>query len=125
MMTLLQECVEALESSGQIEVCENRIGKCLIEETERKVAFARWGRINWECYTNFKAVDSQLLESLSGDFFIFWREAGLPVICADIKNIACNIDDVLAVDFDTWLVACDFSCIIEFFHDGQKRILYI
>lgn len=42
----------------------------------------------------------------------------MPVIKSSIAAIVNNIEDVCAVEFDTWLFSIDYSEIIEFYHEG-------
>ncbi len=122
-MTLFEECVAALRISGQAEVCGEEHSRQFIREVKSRVPFTRWNRIDWDALPAYETIDEAAPDDLSGDFYIFWNEASLPVVRSDGKNIIANMDDVLAVDFDTWLVSADLSRIIEFHHSGQIRML--
>ena len=52
-------------------------------------------------------------------YFVIWSDAVLPILKCTWNKILENIDDVLAVSFDTWLVSEDFTELIEFYHDGE------
>lgn len=45
--------------------------------------------------------------------YIIWDKKDLPCIKCDLNSILCNIDDVLAVSFDTFLLSCNGDVIIE------------
>lgn len=122
-MTLFDECIQALSANGSIAVLDKKCSDIFIKKIREKVVFTKWGRIDWNSYTTFETISIEMLCHLTGDYFVFWDEANLPVIKTDMKNITSNIDDILAVDFNTWVVKDDYSYIIELFHDGSNKIL--
>lgn len=58
---------------------------------------------------------------LSGEkeYYVIWPDAEIPIIKCNIDDILDNIDDVLAVSFDTWLISVDMKRLIEFYHEGD------
>ena len=50
-------------------------------------------------------------------FFIVWDECSLPIILCPYYAIKKNINDIIAVAFDTWLVKNDFTRFIEITHE--------
>lgn len=51
-------------------------------------------------------------------FYIIWAKE-LPIIESNLYSILNAIDDVSAVEADTWLLSSDFNEIIEFHHEGK------
>ena len=47
-----------------------------------------------------------------------WDDINMPILKCDWLSIFNNIDDVLAVSFDTWMISEDIKNIIEFYHEG-------
>ena len=54
---------------------------------------------------------------------VLWNDMSLPVIETTVASFLKNIDEVLAVSFDTWLVVNSKSVIIEFFHDRLIKLV--
>lgn len=53
-------------------------------------------------------------------YYIVWDEATLPVIKCDGSCIIDNLEDVLCVSFDTYLLRADMEVLTEVLHDGRK-----
>jgi len=122
MVTLLDECLEVLNDYEKIED-ENH--KKLEIKFHSLVKFTSWGRINWDILKDNTIIDD--IEKLkknygSLNFYIIWGEIDLPIIKCEFSNIIDNLDDVLAVSFDTWLLSYDKKIVIEFYHDGEITV---
>ncbi|MFL0143628.1 CDI toxin immunity protein, partial [Tenacibaculum maritimum] len=57
--------------------------------------------------------------------YIFWNDESLPVIKTKFNLFLKNIDDVLAVSYDTWILSNSEKIIIEFFHDDIISVINI
>lgn len=80
------------------------------------------GRVNWNnskrCYQLEKIEEIQEYKLLDKEVFIIWDNQNF-ILSTDMMNIINNYDDVVAVSFDTWFVAVDFSFVIENHHEGE------
>lgn len=89
---------------------------------KNKLVFTPW-RIDWkegEKIRNIKHIqfESELKSFCSKDnYYIIWGK-GLPIIRCDLNSIIRHLDDIRAVDADTWLFSTDYNEVIEFFHEG-------
>ena len=114
---LFLECEVALGTAGKLlEQEEKDIVYCLFNE---RVPFLPWG-IDWKqfnLYHIFDKAEEIQQKCKCKDFYIIWCKE-LPIIKSDIFSIIKNIDDICAVEPDTWLFSVDYSEIIEFHHDG-------
>ena len=124
-MTLLDECIEALGTEGQVKNAEET--KKILKDIQSEVDFTRWGRVNWTIYPSSFHLNSAkdiipIAEKINAnldDFYIFWDNASVPVIKSKLFKIIDVIDDVTAVAFDTWLYNFEHKIIIEFHHEGE------
>lgn len=55
-------------------------------------------------------------------YYILWDKDNIPCISCDFCEILKNVDDVLAVSFNTWLLSMDYKEVIEFYHLGNITI---
>ncbi|WP_024771413.1 CDI toxin immunity protein [Aquimarina macrocephali] len=119
-MSLLQECIDALDSD--IEVFIDKESEELFEEFEKLVKFNQYGRIDWEQYSDKVSIvsDEQLNNLFESEYcYIFWNEMSLPVIKTKLELFLKNLDDVLAVSFDTWILSGSKNIVVEYFHDDK------
>ena len=121
-MTLLEECIEVL--GKDIHILNNDEKQVVKDEFYNIIPLTKWGRINWDKFKNKKEVkelaDLNLIEE-NEKYYIIW-DIEKPIIKSEFVNILNNLDDVLAVSFDTWLLAEDESMVIEFYHEGEVTI---
>ena len=122
-MSLLEECINSLKIMDKQIILENNCKQLIINNMKNLVQFNKWGRIEWIQYINVIDIETSQLHKIKGDFYIIWNEIELPILKTNMRNILDNLDDVLAVDYDTWLLACDNSSIIEFYHNGDIKLL--
>ena len=114
---LFSECKAALGTAGKL--LEQEEKNIVYRVFKEKVPFLPWG-IDWKQFNSFHKIDKveEIYQKCKcKDFYIIWCDE-LPIIKCDIFTIIKNIDDVCAVEFDTWLFSVDFSEIIEFHHEG-------
>ena len=114
---LFLECKAALGTAGKLLGKEEKnIVYCAFKE---RIPFLPWG-VDWEQFDSFQKVNEMeeiLQKCKCKDFYIIWCDK-LPIIKSDIFTIISNIDDVCAVEADTWLFSEDYNEIIEFYHEG-------
>lgn len=117
---LFVECIAALKNCDIIN----------LEETEKMFDLLRvnfpmkiTGCINWDIHKESKELknvsDIYDIGCTSDEFFIVWDQKDIPCIRCDLLTILDNIDDVLAVSFDTWLLSESANEVIEFYHEGK------
>ena len=89
------------------------------------VPLTTWGKINWDKFKNIKEVkelaDLYLIE-WKQKYYIIWGDIEKPIVKSELVNILNNLDYVLAVSFDTWILAEDESMVIEFYHESDVTI---
>lgn len=122
-MTLLQECIGALKNDVYIlsEYEKNIVEEIFLDT----VPFTNWGRVDWSIIKNKKEIKSiEELSEINNDkeFYIIWSDTDLPIIKSKAGAIFNNLDDVIAVSFDTWLFSIDKKLTVEFYHDGDITI---
>lgn len=116
-MTLLDECLEAL---GEYSILNDKKAKNIIS----KLHFSKFGRIKREEYLSFKEISVKDIEIFSNEAcYIVYSDVTVPKIETTIKNVLKNLDDVLAVSFDTWLILETKRIIIEFYHEDCITLL--
>lgn len=49
---------------------------------------------------------------------ILFDQKDIPCISCKLAAVIENIDDILAVSFDTWILSKDIKEVIEFYHEG-------
>lgn len=127
-MSLLRECIDALNGEANVIVKEAIQVK---KELKSKFPFNDWGRINWDKVKHQKNINTineiriylnKVLGNYTNDVYILWDEGSLPVIESNLEKVFEVIDDVTAVSFDTWIISSTSSFVIEIFHDGEVII---
>lgn len=120
--SLLMECLELLKNNSYI--LNDSEEQYILKKFNKEVPITEWGRISWEKMSDYKIVYdyNELLEILiRSEYYIIWGK-GLPIIKCDLNQIIKYIYDIIAVDFDTWLVSSDFVDVVEFCHRGQASV---
>jgi hypothetical protein len=131
LMTLLDECIEALSNDTQV-LSEEETQR-IFDTFENTFPFTSWGRIDWDRLDKKIYLDSEkdILLSLNERFsqkrlessiYILWDEGSLPAVKATLKNSLKVIDDVTSVSFDTWIFCPNLGYVIEFYHEGEITI---
>jgi len=121
-MTLFDECIEALKKEGGVLILSK-------EESDEIVPLdSLMPRVNFSKLSRKKEIvmDEEILEELHKNnvnveepVYVFWFNAELPVIRTSIKNVIKVIDDVISVDFDTWIFCPKERYIVEYYHEGE------
>lgn len=121
---LFDECIEAL-GEGVVILSEEASGR-IRNELTTAYPFTPWGRIDWNNTINKHnlrlAIDLMpALKSMSMDtgvlVYVIWGE-DYPVLQTNLQKVLRALDDVLAVNFDTF-VYCPSNYVIEFYHEGE------
>ena len=125
------------ESDVLFQECKNVLNKCtILSLNESKEIFSRFenlypilssGSIDWKNFKGNLIKISNVLElstniNKSSKYYILWDKNNVPCILCDFNKILKNIDDVLAVSFNTWLLSMDYKEVIEFYHLGNITI---
>ena len=126
-MSLLDECIQALGET--IKILSDAETEQVFSRFEGLFTMSTWGRIDWETVNSKIQLESanQIIPCLNQYFplekldrvYILWSEASLPTIEAPLHQIIEAIDDVTAVDFDTWLFSPILEYVVEFYHEGD------
>ena len=107
-MTLLEECLDVLKKYSIIE------DKELEEQILSNLKSTFYGKIDFSKYADAHEINFEEIRQLpdESEYYVIWDNAAIPII-------KCNIEDILAVSFDTWLISTDMKRIIEFYHEGS------
>lgn len=120
-MSLFQECVDALKK--EVILYDDETSFKIFENFEDKISFTFYGRIDWSNFSKFFKLNN--LDGIRNyiDFtdncYVLWNDESLPVLQTSIESVYLNVDDVLAVSYDTCLYVFEKNIIIEFYHDGE------
>ncbi|PGM71264.1 hypothetical protein CN957_31040 [Bacillus cereus] len=129
MVTLLEECIEAL--GEEIEILETNQGKMIVKSFGNAFPITSWGRVYWSNIQNYGDLYNEdeikvYLQNCFGTYsqtvYIIWDNARVPIIKTNLHQVLKVIDDVTAVSFDTWIYSPDMGYVIEYHHDGDIRI---
>lgn len=121
---LFDECIEALGEG--VVILSEETSERIRNELTTAYPFTPWGRIHWNNTVNkynlrLAADLLPALKSMSVDIgipvYIIWG-GDYPVLQTNLQKVLSALDDVLAVDFDTF-VYCTSNYVIEFYHEGE------
>ncbi|NQX57945.1 hypothetical protein [Paenibacillus qinlingensis] len=127
---IFEECLEAL-GEGTIILSEES-SEIKRDELVDAFSFTPWGRIDWreaprkseiKSATDVLSTMLSLNIDIKAPIFIIWA-GSYPVLQTEIETFIEAIDDVLAVDFDTF-VYCPSVYVIEFYHEGEITVGYL
>lgn len=117
---LFQDCIEALKMYKVLTLEDTEF---LFKQMTGNFPITDYGCICW------KKIDNKIVIKKKSDifnicceqqeFYILWDSWGLPGVQCKLETIIENIDDVLAVSFNTWLLSSDKKEVIEFYHEGS------
>lgn len=121
MNLILENCLNKLGNKAIVlnEVQTNELEQLL----EQRISFGNHG-VDWSKYPNNIVLESirDLSKRNQNDIcFIMWDEGTLPIIKSSFDNIESNIEDIIKVAFDTWIVSANFDWLLEFHHSGNIR----
>ena len=128
-MTLFDECIEALKRDGEVIVLSEEESNEVIKEFKEKVPLDSFvGKVDFNQISRKKEIvdDEDILEELyknhvnvNEPVYVFWFNAKRPVIKTSIKNGISVIEDVISVDFDTWIFCPKERYVVEYYHEGE------
>jgi|SRR5690606_13225162 hypothetical protein len=128
-MTLFDECIEALKRDGEVIVLSEEESNEVIKEFKEKVPLDSFvGKVDFNQISRKKEIvdDEDILEELyknhvnvNEPVYVFWFNAKRPVIKTSIKNVISVIEDVISVDFDTWIFCPKERYVVEYYHEGE------
>ena len=128
-MTLFDECIGALKIEGDVIVLSEEESKGIKKEFKENVPLDTIvGKIDFSKISRKKEIedDEDILEELhknnvdvNEQVYVFWFNADLPVIQTSIKNIIHVFDEVISVDFDTWIFCPKERYVVEYYHEGE------
>ena len=128
-MTLLEECLEALDGASCID--DDSEKNLIFKEFLEKFPFTNWGRIKWE---NVKVIKEgvysydfiprivEYIDNPQSEALILWDEMTLPIVKSKLDKAISVIDDVSAVSSNTWIYIPSEEVVVEFYHDGNITI---
>ena len=115
---LLKECIDALASDA--EVLKKEDADKIYKIFSETIPFLPWG-IDWNQLNSVHVVDDvKKLKDVcrSEDFYIIWN-VELPIIKSDLLSIIKCMDDISAVEPDTWLFSLSYEEVVEIYHEGK------
>lgn len=119
--SLLNECITALSSHAIL--VENEEKSNIYNIFKEKIPFLAWG-VDWKQFNTYQSIEA--LEQaneicVNKNYYIIWNK-DLPIIKSDLCTITKYVDDISAVEPDTWLFSLNYEEIIEIYHDGNITI---
>lgn len=63
---------------------------------------------------SIKTIQELLPQWINKSVYIIWDKEDLPIIQTDFECALDNIDDIIAVAFETWVVAIEMNQFIQF-----------
>lgn len=70
-----------------------------------------------------QSIQELLPQWINKSVYIIWDEEKLPIIQTDFECVLDYIDDIVAVAFETWVVAIEMNQFIQF--DARNKIIEI
>ncbi len=117
---LFKECIDSLNHYRILSLDETG---ALFQQLRFNFPMSQYGSIDWKKVNDVTVIKkiSDIFEIFdkSDEYYILWEQQELPCVRCKLEKIIDNIDDVLAVSFDTWLLSKDKKEIIEFHHEGK------
>ena len=115
---LFMECIELLENCL---VLSKEESEELFQQLQMLVPFQN-GRIDWKIITNSSKMSVKDFEKSNIDkkqYYVIWDSYDVPCVYCGFRTIVNNLDDILAVSSNTWLLSEGKDEIIEFYHEGD------
>ncbi|MED1795173.1 hypothetical protein EDM59_05750 [Brevibacillus nitrificans] len=125
---LFKECLESL-GENTIILSEGESAK-VYNALQNQFPFSPWARIDWDQVSTKTTADdvdeivstlNKMDQHVKDSVFILWSGSGHPVLQVELHKVIHSIDDVLAVDFDTYIFRPS-KFVIEFYHEGEVTI---
>lgn len=127
-MTLFEECLQVLGKNAEVLSTEETNNTFKI--FTNLFPMTSWGRVDWEKVDNtidineIGSIEEYLYNynKLDRTVILLWDEASLPAVRTDLDTIVNNIDDVIAVSFNTWIFSPELKYLIEFYHENEVTL---
>lgn len=117
---LFKECLEALKEYKVLTLEES---KKILNTFQEKIPINISGSIDWKKFNGIVKEDefSYIKETLNynDNYYLLWDREEIPCIICNLCNILKNLEDVLAVSFNTWIFSMNEKEVIEFHHEGM------
>lgn len=117
---LFKECIDSLNVYKMLSLEESEI---LFNQIKDNFPMTSYGCIDWKSVKDCIAIEhiSDIYNIFKDcyEYYILWDQKYIPCVSCKLSTIIENIDDVLAVSFDTWLLSKDKKEVIEFYHEGK------
>lgn len=115
---LFMECIDLLEKHS---ILSKEKSEELFRELQMLIPFKN-GRVDWEKITNSSRISIKEFEKynkIDKQYFVMWDSHDVPCVYCGLQSIIDNLDDILAVSSNTWLLSEDKDEIFEFYHEGE------
>ena len=116
---LFKECINLLNGCSILSLEESEV---LFGKIKDNFPFTDYGCIDWNninfCVTINDIYDIYNILKDCYQYYIIWDQKDIPCISCKLAAVIENIDDILAVSFDTWILSKDIKEVIEFYHEG-------
>lgn len=120
---LYKECIASLKECNVLSLEESKV---LYDQFKNNFSITSSGCIKWKCVKENVVIEciSEIshMVNVFQEYYILWDQIDLPCVSCKLITIIENIEDVLAVSFNTWLLSKDKREVIEFHHEG--KIIY-
>lgn len=114
---LFKECIASLDDYS---ILSREKTDILFKQFKHNFPRTDYGGIDWEKVTEVILIKNIYdIYDENYEYYILWEQQDLPCISCKLPIIINNIDDVLAVSFDTWLLSQNEREVIEFHHEGK------
>jgi hypothetical protein len=107
-------------------------GRKIGEHLEKQYPIASWGRVEWDkvdkaIIYNTENHDEEVNAikkicencNLKGSIFILWCDISKPCLSMDLSTALKYISDIIAEDWDTWILNLEDKWCIEVYHEGE------
>lgn len=123
-MSLFQECIDGFKE--EVTKYDEYTSLKIFDEFQQKIKFTFYGRIDRSCFSKFFEVNTlndirkHIVNNES--CYVLWNDESLPVLQTSLESVYLNIDNILAVSYDTWLYVYEKNIVVEFYHDGDITV---
>ena len=115
---LFMECIGVLENYL---ILSKEESEGLFHDLQTLVPFKN-GRVNWKKVTTGLRITVEDLKKNNKNnkqYYVLWDSYDIPCVCCGLQTIIDNLNDILAVSSNTWLLSERKDEIIEFYHEGE------
>lgn len=115
---LFMECIELLKDCL---VLSKEESEELFHDLQMRVSFKN-GRIDWKKVAICSRISvEKLKEKIKNNkqYYVLWDSYDVPCVYSELQTIINNLNDILAVSSNTWLLSERKDEVIEFYHEGE------